>query len=83
MKENVETGVPVNRPIWWISPNDPIALGCSASRSDSTTDGEPEKSICRSGRSKYVIHELCRKIMLIFSALFERENSKVPMFQIV
>lgn len=51
MRENVETGAPVNRPIWWISPNDSIALGCSVPMNRSITDGEPEESICIAGRS--------------------------------
>lgn len=54
MKENVKTGAPVNPPIWWISPNDSIALGCSAKVDDmyEDTDDSPEKLVCKLGRSK-------------------------------
>lgn len=59
MKENVRTGAPVNPPIWWISPNDSTASSCRAVLSDLTTDGDPNQSVCRFGRSN-VFHKLAR-----------------------
>lgn len=63
MEKNVETGDPVNPPIWWIAPNDPIALGCRADKEDHRDFADDEtlqrslsrdESYCKSGL--YVCH---------------------------
>lgn len=30
MEKNARTGAPVNPPIWWIAPDDPVALMCDS-----------------------------------------------------
>lgn len=32
MEKNARTGAPVNPPIWWIAPDDPVALTCDSGK---------------------------------------------------
>lgn len=51
MDDSIKNGVPVNAPIWWIDPTDPIALKCAdgkfvQSRIFMTTEGSLALSCC-------------------------------------